>query len=140
MYLLDTNIIAEIRKIKAAKANPNFELWFIKQANDDLFISSIVLFELKKGSLLKRHKGDILQADLLDTWIDNTVMPMFQNRILPFDEKAAFINAGLHIPNPRPDCDSMIAATALAYDLTLVTRNTSDFDRIGGLRIFNPFS
>lgn len=140
MYLLDTNAISEIRKIKSGKANLNFELWFIRQANDDLFTCSIALSELKKGALLKRHNGDTAQADILDDWIESAVLPMFQGRILPFDEKTAFMHAKLQVPDPKPAMDSLIAATALAHNLVLVTENVKDFQNIDGLRILNPFS
>lgn len=139
MYLLDTNAVSAIRKIKSGKCNLNFELWLMRQANDDLFINSVVLYELKKGALLKRHNGDIKQADMLDAWIVGTIMPMFQNRILPFDEKCALVNAELNVPNARPQYDSVLAATALAHDLVLITENVKDFENIPNLRIVNPF-
>ncbi len=76
---------------------------------------------------------------MLDAWIVGTIMPMFQNRILPFDEKCALVNAALNVPNARPQYDSVLSATALAHDLVLITENVKDFENIPNLRIVNPF-
>lgn len=138
MYLLDTNIVSEIRKISNGKANKGVVEWFKTAETGSQFISTITLFELQKGVLLAAHKNDFVKADALQAWLD-TIRFNFTGRTLPVNKKVALYCAALHIPNPKPAFDSLIAATALAHDLTLVTRNTSDFENIPNLRIVNPF-
>lgn len=139
MYLLDTNIVSEIRKISNGKVNKGVADWFKVAETDSQFISAITLFELQKGVLLAAHNNDFVKADALQSWLD-VVRFNFTSRTLPVNKKVALRCAALHIPNPRPSFDSLIAATALAHDLILVTRNTKDFQNIDDLRIFNPFT
>lgn len=140
MYLLDTNIISEIRKINQNKANIGVESWFLSRHSNDLFLNSIVLSELKEGELKARHKNDLQKANAIKQWIDTYVLTEFKNRILPITPDIGLICANLHIPNPREQHDALIAATALAHHFILVTHNQKHFKDIDGLRILDPFS
>lgn len=107
MYLLDTNVISEIRKIGQGKANTNVELWALEKFSGDLCLSSIVLLELRQGALKARHKGDIGKANILDKWIEHYIIPHFAGRILPVTDDIALVCANLHIPNPRDKHDAL---------------------------------
>lgn len=139
MFLLDTNIISEIRKIHKGTANKGVENWFIHQDQKQLFLNDIVLLEIKQGELLLRHKQDFIQAEAIKTWLDQTIPKLFGERILPITREICLLASTLHVPNQRDRHDALIAATALTYDFSLVTRNVKDFNDIDRLRIINPF-
>ena len=124
MYILDTNVVSELRKAK--KANPNVTKWVHPLPSATLYISVISLLELEIGILLiqRRDKG---QGAILRAWMDRHVLPTFSSRILAIDTVVAQRCATLHVPNPRSDRDALIAATALVHGLTVVTRNVADF-------------
>ncbi|MBS9781668.1 MAG: type II toxin-antitoxin system VapC family toxin [Gammaproteobacteria bacterium] len=136
MYLLDTNILSEIRKIKQNRANENVVNWLANVLPTELYTNVVVLMEIEKGIVRLRRK-DSQQADNLAAWYQ-TIKPTFQNRIYSIDEKTASICATLHSPNPAPANDAWIAATAIQHNLVLATRNTNDFN-FQGLQVFNPF-
>lgn len=137
MFLLDTNVVSELRKVQTDKADKNVTAWAKTVFTSDLFISSITILELEMGvGLLERR--DELQGKILRTWLDNQVLPAFQDRILPVDTIVAQCCAKLHIPNPCADRDSLIAATALVHKMTVVTRNVADFSATG-VSILNPW-
>lgn len=140
MYLLDTNIISEIRKINQNKANIGVESWFLSRYVGDLFLNSIVLSELKEGELKSRHKNDFNKANAIENWINNYILREFKDRILPITPEIGLICASLHILNPREQHDALIAATALAHNFILVTHNQKHFSNIDGLRMIDPFA
>lgn len=137
MYLLDTNVISEVRKIKTGKANPNFVKWFSTIAEQDIFINATVLMEIERGILAKERK-DAQQGVILRAWFERVVLPTFHGKILKIDEKTAQICARLHIPNHTPENDAWIASSAIQHHLILITRNTADFAHLG-VKWFNPF-
>lgn len=133
MYLLDTNIFSELRK---PEPNGGVRRWIDAVDNDQLFLSVLVLGELRHGLALKRRK-DPTAAAKLAAWIDR-VETLHRDRILRIDRRVARLWAELGIPDPVPPIDGLLAATALLHDLTLVTRNTRDVERTGA-RVLNPF-
>ena len=138
MYLIDTNIISEMRKIRHRKADPKLTAW-VNSINSSLFYTSIVvMMELQRG-VMGKHRTDPEQGKRLQQWLDISVKAIFDKRVLYINDHIADVCAGLHVPNPKPENDAWIAATAIANGLTLVTRNVSDFDGIA-VDIINPFT
>lgn len=137
MYLLDTNVVSELRKVAQGRANPQVVAWANSVLATQLFISAITVLELELGvGLIERR--DARQGTLLRRWLEEQVLPAFDGRVLPVDAAVAQRCAGLHIPNPQPDRDALIAATAAVHGLTLVTRNTADFAATG-VKWLNPW-
>ncbi len=137
MYLIDTNIISEIRK--AGRANSGVKQFFKKaeQQNFRLYISVITIGELRRGIEMIQHRGDTKQADQLEKWLSR-IIDEYEDNILDFTVAEAQIWGHLRVPNYENSIDKQIAATALSYDLTLVTRNIDDFKRTG-VHLLNPF-
>jgi toxin FitB len=138
MYLLDTNVVSELRKAKTGKINRGVKVWAKNISPVTLFLSSISILELEIGILLIERR-DPVQGRLLRSWMDGHVLPTFHNRILAVDIAVAQRCAALHIPNPRADRDALIAATAIVHGLTIVTRNVQDFEPTG-VAILNPWT
>ena len=126
MYLLDTNVISELRKASINKADFNVIEWSRKQSVGSLFISSISILEIEMGILQKERK-DPRQAAILRTWLNTHVLKAFSDRVLPFDTSVAIQCAKLHVPNPKSERDAMIGATSKVHGMTLVTRNIKNF-------------
>ncbi|WP_429396452.1 type II toxin-antitoxin system VapC family toxin [Robbsia andropogonis] len=135
MFLLDTNVISELRVPK--RANANVLAWAASQPVAAQFISTVTVFELELGVLQKERK-DAAQGAVLRTWLDDQVLPQFAGRVLAFDQTVALQSAKLHVPDPRSDHDAVIAATALVHGMTVVTRNTDDFI-LTGVPLLNPW-
>lgn len=138
MYVLDTNVVSELRKATKGTANPGVVAWAAAVPTASLFISAITLMELELGVLLK-EKQDLAQGAIFRAWLDTHVRPAFAGRILPVDDQVALKCAALHAANPKPARDSLIAATALVHSMTVVTRNVSDFQPCG-VALRNPWS
>lgn len=137
MYLLDTNVISELRKSSSGKANPNVIQWAETIPLTNLFISSITVLELEIG-ILQMIRKDKKQGEQLQKWLNDQVLPSFDERILPLDLSVARQCAVLHVPDPKSDRDAIIAATALVHHLIIATRNVKDFN-IKGVKVFNPW-
>ena len=137
MYLLDTNVVSELRKIRLGKANQGVAQWADRVDAADLYLSVISIQELAIGVLLMERR-DTTQGALFRAWLDTQVLPAFAGRILPVDATIALRSAELHVPDPQPIRDGLIAATALAHGMTVVTRNVADFERTG-VDLLNPW-
>lgn len=136
MFLLDTNVISEARK-SAGRADHHVVRWLDSHDRALMFVSVISLLELEIG-VLRVERRDPPQGALLRTWLDGRVRPAFAGRILPVTDRICVRGARLHVPDPRPERDALIAATALEHKLTIVTRNVSDFSDVA-LKVLNPW-
>lgn len=139
MYVLDTNIVSELRKVRSGRANPGVAGWAEQVASVELFISAITIHELEHGVLLL-ERSDPVQGALLRAWLDQSVAAAFKSRVLTVDERVARRAAALHVPDPAPFRDALIAATALVHDMIVVTRDLKDFQRFEGLDLVNPWT
>lgn len=137
MFVLDTNVVSELRKAGDGKADANVVAWSSGADAATLYISAVTLMELELG-ILRIARRDAVQGDRLRTWMDRHVLPAFSERILPFDQTAALRCAALHVPDPRADRDAMIAATALVHGMMVATRNVADFQPTG-VPVVNPW-
>ncbi|MDD5330565.1 MAG: type II toxin-antitoxin system VapC family toxin [Sulfuricella sp.] len=137
MFVLDTNVVSELRKAKAGKADRNVTAWASGVLPGSLFLSSITILELETG-VLQIERRDPAQGALLRTWLDGHVLPTFAGRVLAVDTAVAQCCARLHVPDPRADRDALIAATALVHGMTVVTRNVADFEPTG-VQTLNPW-
>jgi predicted nucleic acid-binding protein len=137
VYLIDTNVISEARK--RAKADIGVQDFFKQVAKEEAqtFISVITVGELRCGVELIRHRGDAPQANRLEKWLEK-LLTEYRDNILCLDQDTAQLWGRLRAPHPENALDKQIAATALVYDLTVVTRNHKDFTRTG-VRVLNPF-
>lgn len=129
-YLLDTNVVSELRKVGDGKADPNVNAWVSAQDSRDLYISVITILELERG-ILSMQRRDIEQGARLRAWMDSRVRPEFAQRIIAIDEAIATRCAHLHIPDRRNEADALIAATAVVCGFVVVTRNIQDFQGTG---------
>lgn len=130
MYLLDTNVLSELRKRRSGKINTAVEAWANSVDQADLFLSVITVMEVELGiALLERR--DPHQAGVLRLWLHDKVMPAFTGRILPIDAAIALRCARLHVPDTKSERDAWIAATGLVHGLVVVTRNVADFAGTG---------
>ena len=137
MYLLDTNVVSELRKVGAGRADPKVAQWAQSVETASLFVSVITIQELEIGIQLAMRR-DSTQGELLRQWMNQHVLPAFEGRVLSVDLAVVQRSAALHVPNPRPVRDGLIAATALVYGLTVVTRNLADFQPCG-VTLINPW-
>ena len=137
MFLLDSNVVSELRRAKAGGTNARLAAWARGTPVGSLFISAITVFELELG-VLQRERRDAAQGAILREWLDKHVLPAFRDRILPIDAPVALRCARLHSPDPPSERDTLIAATALVHGLTVVTRSAGAFTRLG-VSVLNPW-
>ncbi|MGV1872670.1 type II toxin-antitoxin system VapC family toxin [Agrobacterium rosae] len=137
-YLLDTNVVSELRKVGDGKADPNVTAWISAHDARDLCISAITILELERG-ILSIQRRDIAQGSRLRAWMDGRVRPEFSQRTIVIDDAVATRCAHLHIPDRRNEADAIIAATALVHGLAVVTRNIQDFQGTGVVLV-DPWS
>ena len=137
MFVLDTDVVSELRKVAAGKGHRQVAAWSGQVALGETFLASITIHELELGILLLERK-DKRRGAILRAWIDTRVLTEFEGRILPIDVAVARRCAKLHVPDPRPMRDALIAATALVHSMTVVTRNVRGFEPMG-VEILNPW-
>lgn len=130
MYVLDTNVVSELRKVRLGKADAQVAAWAEAMDAADLFVSAITIMELELGVLAVERK-DSIQGGMLRSWLENHVLPEFAGRTLPVDTAVAQRCARLHVPDKRGERDALIAATALVHGMVVVTRNVADFKPMG---------
>lgn len=130
MFLLDTNVVSELRKAGSGRADPNVKAWAAYMSAGSLYISAITVLEIELD-VLQLERRDATQGTVLRSWMTAHVMPAFAGRVLPVDSAVALRCAQLHMPNRRPERDCLIAATALVHGMTVVTRNVADFQGTG---------
>lgn len=138
MFVLDTNVVSELRKVRSGKADPGVAEWAVGVASAELFVSAITIHELEHGVLLM-ERSDPRQGAVLRAWLDGSVGAAFADRVLPVDERVARRAAALHVPDPAPFRDALIAGTALVHGMTVVTRDRKDFERFDGLEVLDPW-
>jgi predicted nucleic acid-binding protein len=137
MYLLDTNVISELRKSADGRINKGVQSWAEAIFPELMFISAITILELEIG-VLQIERRDKKQGAVLRSWLNRNVLPAFSERVLPIDLVVAQRCASLHVPNPKSERDAMIAASAIENRMTIVTRNVSDFSQ-SGVKVFDPW-
>ena len=137
MYLLDTNVLSELRKAGDGKADANVTAWLSSVDAGTLYVSAMTLMEIELG-ILRIERRDTAQGARLRTWMTHHVLPEFQDRTLAVDTAVALRCASLHVPDPRAERDALIAATALVHGMTVVTRNVEDFEATG-VPLLNPW-
>jgi len=139
MYLLDTNVVSELRKVRSGKADAGVAAWAASTPSAEMFVSAITIHELEHGVLLL-ERSDPAQGAVLRAWLDRSVPAAFAERVLAVDEPVARRAAMLHVPDPAPFRDALIGGTALAHNMTVVTRDLRDFARFEGLDVLNPWA
>lgn len=137
MFMLDTNVVSELRKVRFGKADVNVAAWAMSVDAASLYVSAITIMELEMG-VLSIERKDTAQGALLRAWLEQQVLPEFAERTLPIDTAVAQRCARLHVPDKRGERDALIAATALVHGMTVVTRNISDF-KPTGVATLNPW-
>jgi len=137
MYLLDTNVISEMRRIQLGRGDTAVAAWATRVDPVHLFLSAITVEELEIGVLLVERR-DIRQGRVLREWLGGFVLPTFEGRVLPVDTAVAQRSARFHVPDPHPVRDGLIAATALIHRMIVVTRNLAHFESTGA-EVLNPW-
>lgn len=138
MYLLDTNVVSELRKLGDGKADARVVTWVSSRDAAAFYVSALTLLELEIG-ILRIERRDVEQGARLRAWMDQHVLPEFLGRTLPIDSAVALRCARLHVPDPRAERDALIAATAIVHGMTVVTRNVADFQATGA-EVIDPWA
>ena len=127
MFLLDTNVVSELRKLGDGKADARVTTWISERDAASFYISALTLMELEIG-ILRIERRHAVQGQRLRRWMDRHVLPEFRERTLSVDSAVALKCARLHVPDPRAERDALIAATAIVHGMTVVTGNLADFE------------
>ena len=138
MFLLDTNVISELRKLGDGRADARVATWVSGRDAASFYVSALTLMELEIG-ILRIERRDAVQGERLRTWMDRYVLPEFLERTLPVDATVALKCARLHVPDPRAERDALIAATAIVHGMTVVTGNVVDFETTGA-EVIDPWA
>lgn len=138
MYLLDTNVISELRKVKSGKADKNVQKWSFQVAPQLMYVSSITIHELELGILLA-ERADKSKGGMLRKWMTEHVLPTFENRVISVDKNVVLVSAKYHVPDPKPYRDTLIAASSVVHNMTVVTRNTTNFC-LDKVKTLNPWN
>lgn len=138
MYVLDTNVVSELRKVSAGKADARVAAWVRGVAATAMFVSVISLHELEHG-VLRLERRDSVQGRILREWLEGSVVPAFDGRFLEVTTDIARLAASYHVPDPAPFRDALIAATAATHGFSVVTRDAADFERFG-VDLINPWT
>ncbi len=136
MFVLDTNVVSELRRPE--KADPKVVAWAASIPIASIFLSAITILELELG-ICSVERRDTAQGKILRAWLEERILPRFDGRVLAIDTAVARRCARLHVPDPRAERDALIAATALVHGMTIVTRNVADFQPMGAM-LLNPWS
>lgn len=136
MYLLDTHVVSELRR--RDRTDARVAAWVDAMDPAELFVSVVTVLELEMG-VLAVERRDASQGALLRRWLEERVLPVFEDRILPIDLQVARRCAGLHVPDRRAERDALVAATALRHAMTVATRNVADFSPMG-VAVFDPWT
>ena len=137
MYLLDTNVVSELRKAKSPNVDQRVLAWSNRTPSAGMYISVVTILELERGVLLVSRR-DPAQAAILRRWLDEHLLDAFADHVIPIDIAVARRCGGVHVPDPRPERDALIAASALVHRMTVVTRNVGDFEPMG-VETINPW-
>jgi predicted nucleic acid-binding protein len=127
MFLLDTNVISELRKAGDGEANAHVVAWLISAYASAFYLSTVTILELDLG-ILRIERREPAQGAMLRSWLEGHILPEFSDRTLAIDTSVALRCARLQVPDPRLDRDALIAATAMVYGMMVVTRNVPDFE------------
>lgn len=138
MFILDTNVLSELRKRKNGRADPSVVAWVASVEPTTVYLSVITVFEIEYG-ILSIGRKDPRRADHIREWFSEKVTPEFRDRLLPIDQSVARRCAALHVPDPRPERDALIAATALVHGMAVVTRDAREFAAMG-VRVVDPWA
>ena len=138
MFLLDANVVSELRKVGDGRADARVTVWIAEQDAQSFYISALTLMELEIG-ILRIERRDADQGKRLRHWMDRHVLPEFRERTLPVDAAVALRCARLHVPDPRAERDALIAATAIVHGMTVVTGNRADFEATG-VALIDPWT
>jgi predicted nucleic acid-binding protein len=136
MFLLDTNVVSELRR--PTHADASVLAWSRSVAAADLYLSAITVLEIEQGALMALRR-DATKGKMFLGWLHDQILPAFKDRILPIDSVVALCCAKLHVPDPKSERDALIAATAIAHGMRVVTRNVADFEPMS-VELLNPWT
>jgi predicted nucleic acid-binding protein len=139
LWLLDTVVVSELRRAASGRCDPNVLAWASTLTSAQTFLSVVSVEELEVG-VRRKERLDPVQGAVLRRWLDEDLLPTFEGRVLPIDMRIARAAAAFRVPDPAPEQDARIAATALVHDLRVATRDARDFARFEAVDVFDPWS